>query len=1107
MSLVKRNLLPAPGIIFLLVAGVILTAPCALAVTNTSLSLTSSCVKSGVGQYVTFQATVKANGATAMGATGRVFFYTNGTSFGSALVFNGQAYSPMLRDLPPGTKSITATYDGDSQYSASSGGPLTQTVLPPAGATITNSMMSITIGANAAITSVKSLVSGGQEINAGSEGFSIYRKLSNTTIPMDHFAPLGNNQFLMWSDNGYHYVIWTIAAANRYFKVALVRASNNPQTGGIDNTWPGSSPVFRLKLSLPSGYSMRTLKLDGMTDYGAGAPNFVSWFYTGTMIECFWNNVEYSQVTSLVAGTGRSLFPISQPEPMGAMGFFISNSDAQHDDIMLDMWSGEPAMPRPNRANQPSWTRSDVSAWLDRWERELGSAKTVVFAPTAPGLGQYKAMVDQMSAHGMNTLYLFNSYWGGNKAVDEISTYWFPNGLSDIKELAQYASLKGVRLSLHAMSGSVELDDPTYGALSPAGLSPEISRWATGTLLDPVTSATTSFRVQPDAGCKMIASPPWGSRDRVYPPYYIHPQGLISINNDVMYGSSAQSTSTVWTVSNVNRNNITQYGQRWGMNHPAGTRVDFLLSEYNQFPMIDSRSQAIKALAQRYGNLLNTLNCPEQNYDGQDVNWDLGVWGWGKFARIVQETVDHPTLSTSAMGIAAFGHFENVFKRISRLTAGEDYYAYVRLNHPGFMASGIDEINVSFAHAIATGQRLTICGEHIGVTLDAMNAYGLTSKVISSLKLWSALGPSLTSGQRTLLSAWGYDFYEPTENSTQWVVTPKRAMARDGIDVCWSNMQEWGPISPRQFCKVGDIISGLNNPYAAQTPQIEVFVLPAMTASNGANISLMPAAPSDLIHPPDVVQPISMDASGVLSVSAVNSTGNTVIFTPKGNQSYWNYKVGGVAANLDMSQCRGVALTVTGDGSGADLVFRIIASGFNQDTGGFGRDYVIPLNFTGTKTIAIPNSEVMWYKTSYGFGDDYSTCGTNMDYTKITGFSFYLGKMPVGKSATAKISGIKAMQEDRSTGLVSPSLTLNGVAAFVAGTIPYNNYLVYSGGNKAQVYDANWHYKMDLTVGGPTLTAVTGSNNTFSVTTNGSPNAWLSTRVKVKGTPWVIQKQ
>jgi len=835
------------GVIFLIITGLVLAAGSARAVTSTTVSLTSSSPQAGNGQYVTFQATVKANGVTAMGASGTVTFYTNGTAFGSGSVYNGQAYSPLLTNLPPGTTSITARYAGDSQYGASTSGTLSQSVLMPSGATISNSMMSITISSSATITSVKSVVTGNQEINAGSKGFSIFREIDSAKIPMDHMAPLGGDQYLMWSNNGYYYSIWTITAASRYFKVALVHASNNPQTGGVDSTWPGWSPVFGLSVNLPTGYTMQNLKLDGMSDYSTPAPNYVSWYYTGSTIDSRWNNVEYSQNTSLVAGTGRNQFSISGPEPMGAIGFFISNSDAQHDDILLDLWSGEPCMPRPNRAHLTSWTRYDVSAWLDRWVNELGSAKTVLFAPTVSGLTDYKAMVDLMYANGMNTLYLFNAYWGGSPgggSVDNIDTSWFPNGLSDITALSQYAAQKGIRLSLHAMSGFVTLNDPVYGPLSSTGLAPQVSRWATGTLIDPVTSTSTSFRVQPDAGCQMIVPLAQGS-DRAYPPYYFPPQnqGLISINNDVMYGMASVS-GTAWNVANVNRSNLTQYGQRWGMNHPAGSRVDFLLSHYGQSPMIDSRSDTLKALAQRFGTLLNTLNCPEQNYDGQDVNFDLGEWGWGKYARYVQETLDHPTLSTSAMGIPAFGHFEDVFTRISNLTSGEDYYAHVRLNSPSFMAPCMDEINVSFGRSIAKGQRLSICGDHIGINFNTINNFGLWSQVTTNINLWAALGPHLSASQKTTLYTWGYDFYEPTENATQWVLTPKRAMAREGSDVNWSNMQEWGPISPRQFNKVGDIISGLNNPYPAQTPQVELFVLPAMTASNAANISLMPATSS-----------------------------------------------------------------------------------------------------------------------------------------------------------------------------------------------------------------------------------------------------------------------
>jgi len=86
----------------------------------------------------------------------------------------------------------------------------------------------------------------------------------------------------------------------------------------------------------------------------------------------------------------------------------------------------------------------------------------------------------------------------------------------------------------------------------------------------------------------------------------------------------------------------------------------------------------------------------------------------------------------------------------------------------------------------------------------------------------------------------------------------------------------------------------------------------------------------------------------------------------------------------------------------------------------------------------------------------------------------------------------------RATGLIDPVLTLNDAKAAVQGTIPYNHYLVYSGGASAKVYSPNWKFVKDLPVtAGGELKAVNG-NNTFGVSSEKSPNAWLSSRIKVK---------
>ncbi len=115
-------------------------------------------------------------------------------------------------------------------------------------------------------------------------------------------------------------------------------------------------------------------------------------------------------------------------------------------------------------------------------------------------------------------------------------------------------------------------------------------------------------------------------------------------------------------------------------------------------------------------------------------------------------------------------------------------------------------------------------------------------------------------------------------------------------------------------------------------------------------------------------------------------------------------------------------------------------------------------------------------------------------------FRAYITGLPAGKSTSVEIINIEAMKEDRNTGLIDPILILNDAKSAVKGTIPYNHYLVYAGGTIAKVYSPNWKFVKDLpvTVEGD-LKAIKG-NNTFSVSAPQSPNAWLSSRIKVADT-------
>ncbi len=1035
------------------------------------LLLTSSAQTSGWQQPVTFAASVVASNGTAAGyATGSVTFLTNSVPLCLSNFVAGAAYSPAITNLPAGTNLITAWYSGDTNYFGSTN-TLSQIVLPPQlnSVTFSNSLVSLTIGTNGSVTSVIRSDTGAQ-MNNNSKGWYIYHAQDNTSIPLNRMVALNASQLMLWSSNGQYCVIVAVTNNTRYLKFALVQVSDNSQTGNLDANWPGYSVAFSVTTSSAAdGWSLNTVPLDYMVDLGAfpiGIPSETS----NPLI--LWPYVQYSQLNASVYPNGQTT---NNPQPMGAVAIFptTSTNPGQHDDILLDIWSGEPSAPRPNRANLTSWTRNDASAWLDRYERQLPPASMVMFTPN--NLRELYQLADIMFTNGLNSLYLFNQYWNGsNPSIAGLNPSLFPNGASDLQALQQYCAQRGISLDFHGNAGYVSANDPLYGDASPAGLAPGLSRCASGTLLTSVNASSTSFNVQPDPGCQpFTAPPPWGGYSALYPPNYPGDfSSYVSISND-LYNSYAVQVinSTNWLISNLSHYVV---NNQWVQNHPVGSRVDFMPNYGGGVFIPDSRSSLLATQAVTFATLLNQYEITYANYDGQDKNYDLGYWGARRFSQSLYETLDHPVHASQAQMNAPFGHYEYLFNRIQKHEGGKGFVleiseigglAELRLWDPSFMANHLDEDNWALGCAAGYGPNFMIAGYHIGTDLNTIQNQGQWSPMVAALHLWQAVAPYLSSSQMSTLKSFATDFYVPTQTGGQWQITPTRAMLRTGMDSPWQLMVERGPVSPHQFTKAnGMLVSPLTNPYTAQTPQLEFLVLPGMSATNASNISLLTTSP--------------------LAFTSTNT-----VYT-------WSYSALGRGATFNMSASRGVAITLTGDNSGSVLAFNIGS-----------REYAIKVNFTGTQTIEIPNGEAVWYRADLANTTDTTFNGTadTFNYSNVTSFKLYFRYVPAGITPNIQVSTIQAMQEDQTTGLVNPVLTLNGSSVTVAGTIAYNNYLTYPGGSSAQVYDANWNYKNTLPVTGSTITAING-NNTYSVTATNSPNAWLAARVKVSGTPWVINK-
>ncbi len=794
-----------------------------------------------------------------------------------------------------------------------------------------------------------------------------------------------------------------------------------------------------------------------------------------------------------------------RPQPQGAVAVFGFKDDAEHDDILADIWVAEPSLPRPNRAHLKSWTRADVDAWVDECEAFYGTPwRTLSLSPirkTDHGRGWecdpeslYPA-ADLAAAAGLNSIYLSQHHWQGHN-IGDFKPEVFPGGREQAIAWRKHCDSLGISLQFHGFSHLIRKPDPRYGW---GVVHEDLARSARGTLLHdvPAEAQGLTILVEPDLdyviGMKKGMLPFYdinklpepqdynGGHGGTFPPYYEGMSSLISLNRNLYTYTVSLTPDNKWRI-------VLGKG-RWGLvsrtplvDHKEGDTVEFILTNANgNYFLPDSRSELLVQQAVGYAQLLNDMKTGD-GYDGSAWTEDLGSWGLRRFSQEVYERMDHPGGGGSALGIMFFGHVEQLFKRLQKVRGGRGGNIPVFLAEPSMQAPSFDDA-CKGAGASAMGKDIGLRAIHSGLTLDVVREYGLWEEAGAMLTLWSALKPHLSSEQAKTISKTRDGFYVASETDAHWRLTKAAAMRREGIDGKWNVQPERPGIAPRQFLKAnGDVLRGLKNPYATQSPVVELHVMAGMSSRYPENPSLMPTNAGEVINPAGAEQALAF-ADGVLSLSVDNTQSAEAYkyYARKDTVGHW-------LRTIDMSKSRGVAITVKGDGSGSTLVF---------STGGFPRMYAVDIDFVGERTIEVPNGEAVNNREGwdiYGSGTI-----TQFDYARVDRFRLFLHKVPAGKRANIDVTRIEAMREARDTGLVDPVLTLNGVQAEVSGTIPYNHYLVYSGGPSARVYGPNWNVVDNVAVSGPGFEAVQG-NNTFSVTSAQSAGTWLSSRIKAGDT-------
>ncbi|MDF7827069.1 hypothetical protein P4B35_23805, partial [Pontiellaceae bacterium B12227] len=345
--------------------------------------------------------------------------------------------------------------------------------------------------------------------------------------------------------------------------------------------------------------------------------------------------------------------------PLGAFAVYEVVDGDREDSTLLDLWTME-GLPHP--AVTGAWDRAAAEAWLDEWADLAYDTSYLNIVPT--DLPEHYDFIPYMAPMSARAVYMWNAVWRGEywlryRKNDEINPAMYPNGLSDLQAFRSALSTNSAGMMLHYLCGTIGEEDPEFTATA---VSPDLQSWGTLSLNSPVSSGAGSFAVTLDLGVEMpvVSS---STRPAEAPPYIpsIFEFKTFRIGNEWISASSVTDLGGgVWQLDGVSRGkwNTTPAG------YSAGEGLRGYLRPYNQDFVPDPNSPLLGTIASRWATLNNTLETTRAEFDGFENHGASGTWASEKFAALVYENLDHPTVANTSGGVPPEAWLEYRFNRV-----------------------------------------------------------------------------------------------------------------------------------------------------------------------------------------------------------------------------------------------------------------------------------------------------------------------------------------------------------------------------------------------------------------------------------------------------------
>ena len=930
---------------------------------------------------------------------------------------------------------------------------------------------------------------GAEFLRAGNGGQGFYLKSPDTDpVRLNKLTLQPDGRLSAQSDDGTKEVFFRVTHGQRHLALRIERVAGMPP-----------ERLAELHFEMNADPRLRVLPLDYMTqadnwDYGVR----VAW-------ADFWHR--------------------SPQDPLGGFAIYEKTDDDDEDATLLRLWVEE-KLPHPKVAG--AWTMERAHQWVEDWQHRFADRGQLILA--GKSIAELHDGVEFARKAGLKQIYLFTDTWRTDPFWPVTDLNWgvnrsvFPRGETDLREFSDFVRGQGMYLALHYISGGIGLRDPHYVGQKPDH---RFATWGGGQLAREIGLADTTLVFKPAPG----VVPP-AQHQPAYPHFF--EWNLLRVGDELVRIGSIQSEADgTWTLKNCQRGQ----GSTKAVAHPQGEDADGLLVAYGQNLVPDNDSTLLDEVAQNYAGLLNRCVVEHAEFDGAEIHGQDGRWGYRKFATRVYETLDHPTTAHDSGGSRPAAWFEYRLNSSRRLMLGSCAYTHGNYSVPVTLATPSRPATTLLdAHFMLSqgnyGGALGISKPEpmFGVTPQTLKAHGLTDQFLEALNNWREICNLLTDEQRKHLND---TFAQPQGEAAKfnghlcspvvWVakkvegsnyqIVPTRVLTRATGDILWQNGQEHGAISPRQFIKPGETLV-LENPEAAQPLQFILHVLPGFkpeeraeqakagsapkartateffVAGNDAVASTSGNAPAGNV----LLQPTNAQAIHAAGDTGIRLDGDALVLTasnPDNRLRRETEKLPSWNVSLDMTRRRGLGMWVTGDNSGALL---LVKAG--------RRDYVLPIDFTGRRYVEIPNGEVSWASSDWGWRMETKSA----DYSNVRTVEIGFGQLPPGRKATVKVEQLTALGEIP-VALKNPVIHLGSGQLRVLGAVGSGQFLQYTGGEKATLYDENWHPLGEFPAEKNNYVMPTGEAAITVTSEQTPPTPWLDVQFITTGTPMTLTKK